>query len=788
MSPIRLALVECAAALTAVVLAVTPGYSQEGWRPAAQGLNLTDFAAQDPQVAFNAAGGGLAVWAHPTSPTNIWYSVFRPAVGAWGFPMELSPAGVLGFGPDVALDAAGNGLAVWLRVAGGVYFVTAARFSAVSSSWAAPTDIAVLGPGGLAPVIAMTAAGDAVVVWTAVTSKAPFASSIHAARFAAASGTWTAAAQVSAAGDNAGLARVALNGNGDAMAIWTKEEPGGLESIQAARSVASGATWQSPRTLSSADAFAEFGTVAIDDSGNAIVAWQRMADIEVARYGVAGDTWSPAAIVSTGLATHGPVLAMDSGGNGVAVWRSSSGGVESARFETASGWLPTHPLAGASASARPTVAADPFGNLVAFWPSPANAAGSGQGARFVRAAGTWTSVTTIATTAPVRSVDAAADGGGNVNVVWDATDGMVFATKWSGAPGAPGIVAVNATTTDVRIDVTPPLTVEPAFAPTAYEYSVATGGWTRVPFTSPIVIHGLRTGVWPVAVRAVNAAGGGPDMWTQFTVLPDPPRNLAVVAVSGSVVTLAWEPPLINDAYHYVVEGGVVPGQVLATLPSGSAEPTFTFTAPAGTFYLRVRTAYFQLLSAPSNEVALGVNVAAPPSAPAHLLGLANGATVALSWTNTFAAGAPAGTSLVVTGALSGVVPLGQTDGFQFTGVPPGTYTFEVVAENRAGTSPPSNAVTLTFPGQCAGAPGTPLRLVTTRSGRTLRVSWSPADAGAAATGYVLLVSGAVNGAFPIAGREISATVPPGTYSFRVQAANPCGASAASAAADIVVP
>ena len=178
----------------------------------------------------------------------------------------------------------------------------------------------------------------------------------------------------------------------------------------------------------------------------------------------------------------------------------------------------------------------------------------------------------------------------------------------------------------------------------------------------------------------------------------------------------------------------------------------------------------------------------APPAPPAHLLGLVSGSAVALSWTPTFAGGTPTATSLVVSGPVSGVVPLGTADSFQFPAVPPGTYTFQVVATNAAGQSPPSNAVTLTFPGTCSGSPGTPRRLVVERAVRTLSLSWSPPDTGAAATSYVLQVSGAFTGAVPLTGRGLAAPVPPGAYTFQLQAVNACGASPPTAPVTVVVP
>ena len=255
-----------------------------------------------------------------------------------------------------------------------------------------------------------------------------------------------------------------------------------------------------------------------------------------------------------------------------------------------------------------------------------------------------------------------------------------------------------------------------------------------------------------------------------------PPSGLVASAVSGNLVTLRWTPPALGPApTSYVVEGGLVPGQVLASLETGSPNPLFSFLAPTGSFYLRVHTRSGASRSAASNEIRLHVNVPVPPSAPANLLGLANGSSLALVWRNTFEGGPPSNLVLDVTGAFTGSFSLGLAETFQFPAVPPGTYTMSVRAANAGGSSPPSNPVSLTFPGPCSGAPATPANFLAYRLGATLFAVWDPPAAGPAPTSYVLHVTGAFVGAVPTPGRILSGTVAPGAYGLRVQASNACG-------------
>ncbi|MGH9174883.1 MAG: hypothetical protein ACRD1H_11020, partial [Vicinamibacterales bacterium] len=164
------------------------------------------------------------------------------------------------------------------------------------------------------------------------------------------------------------------------------------------------------------------------------------------------------------------------------------------------------------------------------------------------------------------------------------------------------------------------------------------------------------------------------------------------------------------------------------------------------------------------------------------------GSNLALAWRNTFAGGAPTGLLLDVSGSLVATLPLPLADSFNFSGVPGGTYTLTLRASNAAGTSGPSNPVTLTFPGACSGAPLTPTNFLASKAGSVITVVWDPAASGAAPTGFVLNVSGSFVGSFPTTQRSLSGTVGAGTYTLSVYATNACGASAATSSQTIVIP
>lgn len=287
-----------------------------------------------------------------------------------------------------------------------------------------------------------------------------------------------------------------------------------------------------------------------------------------------------------------------------------------------------------------------------------------------------------------------------------------------------------------------------------------------------LAVAGLLLLPWPGAAQTVEA-----------------PEGLYVAAVSGNTVTLRWDRPSSGpEPDGYVVEGGLAPGAVAASLPTGLATPIYTFAAPTGSFFVRVHSLLGGARSGPSNEVPLHVDVPVLPNPPANLTGLVNGSSIALSWWNNYTGGPPASLLLDVTGALTTTLPLPLAETFTFAGVPPGSYTLRLRAANAGGMSVASNPVTLTFPGACSGPPLRPEAFVAYAVGRTVFCVWGPAVSGPATTSFLVNVGGSYTGSIPTPARTISGSVAPGSYDLSIVALNACGASPPSTVRTVSVP
>lgn len=303
-------------------------------------------------------------------------------------------------------------------------------------------------------------------------------------------------------------------------------------------------------------------------------------------------------------------------------------------------------------------------------------------------------------------------------------------------------------------------------------------------------------GVDRFTYRAVNAAGVSSVATVTLNVdratAPFEPTYLRVDALIRNRARVRaqgrpFRAPEVPTGYE--IAGGLQPGETLAVLPTGTPYPILTFDAPPGSYFIRMHSLLGTARSGPSNEVPLHVNTTVTPSAPANLLGLADGSALTLAWQNTFLGGVPTNSYLQVSGSLSLSVPLDVAETFSYPTVPPGTYTFAVVNANDGGASAPSNSVTLTFPGACSGPPDAPTDFLLHSRGNSLGALWDLPAGGAAPTGYVLDVTSQVfTGRLPIATREVQAQVPSGSYTVSVAAINACGASPPTPAQTVVVP
>jgi hypothetical protein len=107
------------------------------------------------------------VWSRSDGTNSIVQSAVRAAAsGAWQAPVDLSAAGQEAFDPQVAVDSQGNAVAVWYRYDGTSYVVQGAVRPAASGVWQAPVDLSAADEDAVHPQVAVDSQGNAVAVWS----------------------------------------------------------------------------------------------------------------------------------------------------------------------------------------------------------------------------------------------------------------------------------------------------------------------------------------------------------------------------------------------------------------------------------------------------------------------------------------------------------------------------------------------------------------------------------------------------------------------------------------------
>jgi hypothetical protein len=214
----------------------------------------------------------VAVWAATASGTG-WrvHASTRAANGTWSAPVAVSEPDATGaIAPQVALEGTGDVLAVWSRAVGTTTVIESSTFSAAQGTWSPPTKPFTVQGDALAPSVAVNKRGDGVIVWTSSDSSglAVMASIRRPGK------AWGPPTALTKAAGGALTPHVAIDAHGDAVAVWTRTSRG-VSRVQASSRTAAGVVWTAPRTLSGAGADALTPQVALDDSGDGVVAWAR---------------------------------------------------------------------------------------------------------------------------------------------------------------------------------------------------------------------------------------------------------------------------------------------------------------------------------------------------------------------------------------------------------------------------------------------------------------------------------------------------------------------------------
>ncbi|MGD9833055.1 MAG: Ig-like domain-containing protein [Piscinibacter sp.] len=386
------------------------------------------------------AGGGQAVAAwlavDGSNLMRVWASR-RLADGSWEAPLALgTPADGNAAMAEVAMELDGTAHVVWsASPGGGQSHVLTARRGAADADWsnAAQLSLPTL-VTNIEPAIAAGAGGAVYVAWVAGDSL-PYA--IHLSQLQD-DGSWSEPTQANEANglsvlvpaiavdrharallawpeqDGSGLMRLvarqfrddirvpeavgpavalsaaavdlgfslALNGDGLGVLAWSQLVSGGFQRTLWAALFTEGSGWSAAQQLDGPDTDDFQPSAAIDDEGNALVAWTAIpalvtrADPRVlasrldrlAAPGTGG--WSAPRDLTQGAVGSHPMAALDARGNGLVLWQPSNEGVAASRFTRLGSWQGTESVwrrQGVETLFAPRIGFDATGSAVAAW-------------------------------------------------------------------------------------------------------------------------------------------------------------------------------------------------------------------------------------------------------------------------------------------------------------------------------------------------------------------------------------------------------------------------------------
>jgi hypothetical protein len=218
------------------------------------------------------------------------------------------------------MDSNGNAVAVWVQNDGTYNTMFSNRYVA-GAGWSSPVVIeSNTGDADFARV-AVNGSGNAMALWKQFNG---VNYDIWANRYDAASG-WGTATLIETNPGVAFLPGVGMDDNGNAVAVWIQND--GTDDRMWANRYVAGQGWGTATLIEPNLGFASFPHVAFDDGGNAIVVWYQEFGEATGRH-----IWANRYVVGSGWGTptrldsyiqngQGPRLAVNGSGNAMAVWR-----------------------------------------------------------------------------------------------------------------------------------------------------------------------------------------------------------------------------------------------------------------------------------------------------------------------------------------------------------------------------------------------------------------------------------------------------------------------------------
>ena len=330
--------------------------------------------AIDPQIAIDSNGNAMAVWQQfDGTVNNIWANRYDATTG-WGTAglIETDDTGDA-ISPQIAIDGAGDAIAVWTQHDGTRNNAWTNRYTAATTSWTAPGLIENSTSQMSVEQIVIDANDNALVIGLENVY-------IWSNRYTAGSGWGAVSERIDSAGNTKSAPRIAVDVVGNAIGVWEMYYSGDNSKQTQFNRYTLGTGWSGQESIK-LDGYARYlPQITFDGAGNAVAVSRRYPDyignIQANLY-VLGSGWGDYVDVESSNANTSPAdnpqVASDGNGNVMAIWQEVYGGVSSIRsnsFTMSAGWGAGDGVAvedSDESATNPQIAFDGDGNAIAVW-------------------------------------------------------------------------------------------------------------------------------------------------------------------------------------------------------------------------------------------------------------------------------------------------------------------------------------------------------------------------------------------------------------------------------------
>lgn len=365
-------------------------------------------------------------------PATNW--TFTARDGDWMAP-EILGASPSGAKFDLGQDANGNAFAIWQRDDGPAIddHIFVRRFDANTASWSSAAQLDTAPTSAINPRIAVQGAGNAFAIWEQNDGTPNYR--VVMRRYDGGTSSWGPANTLftNTLTTRACMPQIAVDAAGNAFAGWIGNNLAGQSSLYVARYDAGSASWAAGVLMESATDPVTMFRIVSNATGDALLVFGQgpgstAKNLYGRRYQASSATWSTAAPLDLGAgAISSPTVAIDPTGNGIAIWiqKNTNFATFANRFDGfSSTWQGETSLDSGNVAAIPSISMDAAGNALASWESGTPLTFV-KVRRYDRLAANWSALVAVSDNSGNSSTPSVAlDPEGNGVVLWSQRDGV----------------------------------------------------------------------------------------------------------------------------------------------------------------------------------------------------------------------------------------------------------------------------------------------------------------------------------------------------------------------------